>query len=70
MIQFGAVFFLTPVFYRDLWEKWHGTSYEEAIEAENNASNVAEEAVASDEENADTIPAETDPSTEGTKKAS
>ena len=37
MIQFGALFFLTPGFYRDLWEKWHGTSYEEAIEAENNA---------------------------------
>lgn len=68
MIQFGALFFLAPRFYRDLWEKWHGTSYEEAIEAENNA-NVAQEAVASDEENADTQEQAED-STEGAKKAS
>jgi putative Mg2+ transporter-C (MgtC) family protein len=24
VMQFGALFFLTPGFYRELWEKWHG----------------------------------------------
>jgi len=66
VIQFGALFFLTPGFYQDLWEKWHGRPFEEAITAED--ADAVQDTPAVDEENAEVEQA--DPPPGRSKKAS
>ena len=66
VIQFGFFFFLSPQFYRDLWEKFHGRPYADPIEDEN--ADAAEEDPANDQETAAEV--EQGGPGEGTKKAS
>lgn len=67
VVQFGFLFFLAPQFYRDLWEKCHGRSYGDAVEAEN-ADAAQDTPLVADEENVEVQ--QQSGAAEGTKKAS